>query len=177
MKSLISIFFLLFLFSCGTKVPFTNEIATEYSLDGDKELKKVQFFTSQTLILEKSSSSGNNSTDDSGVLVSSSNKNENRIIIPMYTKCVYEGMDKDSSFLIRFETGVGKTLSFAARKGQQSGKYYLVATWVQSKGGSLKYGNDTYNVTSTGGNTHLLVALKKLQQTNRKDRVVKGMKI
>ena len=79
--------------------------------------------------------------------------------------------------IIRFETGVGKTLTFAARPGQQTSKYYLVADWSSQKGGELKYGNETYVTASSSGNAHLMVVLKKLQRTKRKDRIVKGMKV
>lgn len=162
--------------SCGMKVPFTNNIKQEYGLDSEKEIKKVQFFTSSTLILEKSKSSGNAGTDESGVLISNSSKEQDRIIIPVNSKCVFEGFAADSSMMIRFETGVGKTLSFASRPGQNNGKYYLVAVWKNSTG-ELKYGTETYTVNSTGGNTHLLVVLKKIQNLKRKDRIVRGMKV
>ena len=37
------------LVSCGVKVPYTNEIKDEFSLDNEKKLRQVQFFTSATL--------------------------------------------------------------------------------------------------------------------------------
>jgi hypothetical protein len=163
--------------SCGVKVPYTNEIRDEFGLDSDKNVKKVQFYTSTTVILEKSKSSGNQGTSDSGALVTNSSKEENRIIIPVNTKCIFEGYGPEGELIIRFETGVGKTLTFAARPGQQTSKYYLVADWSSQKGGELKYGSESYTVASSAGNVHLMVVLKKLQRTKRKDRIVKGMKV
>lgn len=162
--------------SCGMKVPYTNNIRDEYGLNTEKDIKNVQFFTSSTLILEKSKSSGNQGTNESGVLVSNSSKEQDRVIIPVNTKCVFDGYGPDSTLMIRFETGVGKSLSFASRPGQNNGKYYLVAVWKNNQG-ELKYGSETYTVNSTGGNTHLLVVLKKLQTLKRKDRIVRGMKV
>ena len=52
--------------SCGTKVPYTNQIRDEFSLDSDKQLRKVQFFTSATIILEKSKSQEGQVTTDGG---------------------------------------------------------------------------------------------------------------
>lgn len=176
MKKILFILLVGVLASCGVKVPYTNEVRDEFGLEDEKQVKKVQFYTSSTIILEKSKSAGGQGTSDSGVLVSSSSKEQNRIIIPVNSKCVFEGYGPDGQLIIRFETGVGKVLTFAARPGQQSSKYYLVAEWTQ-KGGELKYGNETYVTASSSGNAYLMVAIKKLQRTKRKDRIVKGMKV
>lgn len=165
------------LLSCGTKVPYTNEIRDEFGLETDKSLRKVQFYTSGTIILEKSKSSGNQGTSDDGALVTNSSSEQDRVIIPINTKCVFDGFGPNGELMLRFEVGTGKTISFAVRANQTGGKYYLVADWTQDKGGKLTYGNETYYANSSSGNAYLMVVLKKLQKTKRKDRVVKGMKI
>jgi hypothetical protein len=165
------------LFSCGTKVPYTNEIRDEFGLDTDKQLRKVQFFTSATIILEKSKSSGNQGTSEDGALVTNSSKTEDRVIIPINTKCIFDAFGPNGELVLRFEVGVGKTVSFAVRANQTSGKYYLVADWTGDKGGKLTYGNETYYASTSSGNAYLMVVLKKLQKTKRKDRVVRGMKV
>jgi hypothetical protein len=177
MKTVILFSLLLVISACGVKVPYTNDVRDEFGLDNAKEVKKVQFYTSSTVILEKSKSSGNQGTSDAGVLVTNSSKEENRVIIPINTKCIFEGFGEDGALILRFETGVGKTLTFATRPNQQSSKYYLMADWSSQKGGELKYGNEDYYTASANGNAHLMVVLKKLQRTKRKDRIVKGMKV
>jgi hypothetical protein len=162
--------------SCGVKVPYTDEIKNEYSLD-ETSLKKVQFFTSATIILQRKNSLENQGTTTSGALVTNENSVENRIIIPVNTKCVFEKMEANGDLHVRFETGQNKTLRYAIRKGQNSGRYYLQATWEQNKGGQLDYGNLTYYATPESGNAYLLVVTKKLKKVRRKDRVVKGMKV
>lgn len=177
MKYALLVFIGITLVSCGTKVPYTNEIRDEFSLDSDKQLKKVQFYTSATIILEKSNSTGNQGTSDDGALVESSSKVQDRVIIPINTKGIFEGFGPNGEYLIRFEAGVGKQMNFALRPNQTSGKYYIVADWTQEKGGKITYGNETYYASSSSGNAYLNVILKKLQKTKRKDRVVKGMKV
>lgn len=177
MKYALFIIVAITLASCGTKVPYTNEIKEEFGLESDKALRKVQFFTSATIIMEKSKSSGNQGTDDDGSLVTSSSSEQDRVIIPINTKCVFDGFGPNGELVLRFEPGVGKTVTFAVRANQASGKYYLVADWTQDKGGKLSYGNETYYASSASGNAYLQVVLKKLQKTKRKDRVVKGMKV
>ena len=173
----ISIFLLaLLLGACGVKVPFTNEIRDEFELETDKDLRKVQFFTSETIILEKSKSSGNQSTTEDGALVTSSSNTQDRIIIPINTKCVFDGFGANKELMLRFELGAGKFLLFTTRGNQPSGRYYIKVD-ADGKGGKLSYGNETYYTTSVGSSSYLLVVLKKLQKTRRKDRVVKGMKV
>jgi len=165
----------LVLFSCGVKVPVTNQLKEEYDLN-EKNMKIVQFYTSQTIILQRSKTSGKQGTED-GKLVTSNNKEQDRIIIPSNTKCVFDSYGKDGEVLIRFELGAGKTLKFSLRPGQSSGKYYLDANWQAGKGGELNYGNEVYFATPDSGSAYLMVVLKKLNKTKRKDRVVKGMKV
>lgn len=165
----------LILVSCGTKVPYTNAIRDEYGLDSEKKIRQVQFYTSHTIKLERSKESGNQGTDDGGALVSNSSKEQDLITIPLGTECVFEQFGDDGEVLVRFETGVGNTLTFKMRQGQTSGKYYLVADWRNK--GEIEYGGATYNATSLSGQAYLTVIIKKLQKTKRKERIVKGMKV
>ena len=165
----------LMILSCGTKVPVTNELKEQYDLN-EKNMKIVQFYTSQTIILQKSKTSGSQGASE-GKLVTSKNSEQNRIIIPSNTKCVFDSYGKNGEVFIRFEVGVGKTLQFSIRPGQSSGKYYLDANWKPDLGGEISYGNETFYATPDSGSAYLMVVLKKLNKTKRKDRVVKGMKI
>lgn len=176
MKYVLFLFVGLFLVSCGTKVPFTSAIRDEFGLDDEKALAKVQFFTSASIFLERSKESGNQGTTSDGTLIQNSNKEQDRIIIPIGTKCVFESLDGDN-IVVRFEPGVGNTISFGMREGQSSGKYYLLADWTAKEGGKLEYGNTVYYATTASGTAYMQVMRKKLQKTKRKDRVVKGMKV
>lgn len=176
MKKYIAILLLgLLVFSCGVKVPMTNQLKQEYDLN-ENNMKKVQFYSSQTIILVKSKTSGSQGAVD-GKLVISKNSEQERIIIPVNAKCIFDSYDKDGSVIIRFELGAGKTIKFAVREGQASGKFYLDAKWISGKGGEMNYGGDTYYATPESGSAYLMVVLKKLNKTKRKDRVVKGLKV
>lgn len=176
MKYALILFVGLFLVSCGTKIPFTSAVRDEFGLDNEAALAKVQFFTSATIIFERNKESGNQGTTSGGTLIQNSNKEQDRIIIPIGTKCVFESLE-DENVIVRFEPGVGNTISFGMRAGQSSGKYYLLADWTQKEGGKLTYGNNDYFATTSSGTAYLQVVRKKLQKTKRKDRVVKGMKV
>lgn len=176
MKYVLFLFVGLFLASCGTPVPLTDKIRNDFGLDSDKAMAKVQFLTSATIILERSKESGNQGTTDDGTLIQNSSREQDRIIIPIGTKCVFDSFDGDN-IVVRFEPGVGHTISFGQRAGQSSGKYYLLADWTRKEGGELEYGNKVYYATTSSGTAYIQVLKKKLQRTKRKDRVVKGMKV
>ena len=168
----------LLLVSCGTRVPYTNQVRDEFGLDSEQMVKKVQFLTSATIILEKNKQSGGQATDDSGVLVSSSSNEQDAVTIPIGTECVFDSFGSNGELVVRFEPGAGKTISFAQRGGSNSGKYYFVADWKNGQnGGTLKYGNEMFLARPSSGTAFLLVKKKKLQKTKRKNRVVKGMKV
>lgn len=178
MKYLFILLILFIVFSCGVKVPFTEDIKKEYSLENVENMKKVQFYSSTTIVLEKSILRGGKPKTEDGTLVTSKNKIQDRIIIPLNTKCIFDSYDANGNVNIRFELGSGKTLKFGIRENQVTGRYYFVASnWDYEKGGEVQYGGETYYATSNSGNAFLLVVIKKLQKTRRKDRVVKGLKV
>ena len=164
--------------SCGARVPYTNQIRDEFGLDSEKTIKKVQFLTSSTIIFEKNKKSGNVGTNEDGTLVESSSNTQDRVIIPAGTKCVFENYGEGGALVLRFEVGVGKTITFAMRDNSVNGKYYLVADWNNGAArGTVSYGNELYTATQASATAYLQVIRKKLQKTKRKDRVVKGMKV
>ncbi len=164
--------------SCGVKVPFTEDLKKEFALENAENMKKVQFYTSTTIVLEKSITRGAKAKTEDGTLVNSKNNIQDRIIIPVNTKCIFDSYDANGSVNIRFELGSGKTIKFGIRENQVTGRYYFIANnWDYEKGGEVQYGGETYYATSNSGNAFLLVVIKKLQKTRRKDRVVKGLKV
>jgi hypothetical protein len=170
---------ILFVFiSCGVKVPFTDDIKKEYNLDNAENMKKVQFYTSNTIVLEKSILRGSKAKTEDGTLVTSKDKIQDRIIIPINTKCIFDSYDANGNVNIRFELGAGKTIKFGVRENQVTGRYYFVANnWDYEKGGEVKYGGDTYFASANSGNSFLLVVIKKLQKTRRQERVLRGLKV
>lgn len=178
MKYLGIIALVFLLASCGAKVAYTDQIKEDFNLYTEAHMKKVQFYISQTIVLQRVKQTGGQGTTSDGALVTNSNREENRITIQAQTPGIFESYGKNNEMLIRFEVGQGRYLSFKVRQANNSNaKYYLEATWDMNKGGELMYGNEKYTVESYAGNAYLMVMLKKLQKTKRQDRVVKGLKV
>jgi hypothetical protein len=163
--------------SCGARVPFTSQMIEDYNLYSEKQLAKVQFYTSQTITLNrvKKVASGNHASN--GVLVENSSNHQDRITIQAQTPGIVEKSGEDGQIYIRFEQGKGKFLSFKVRPNAQNGRFYLDAQFTMNNGGELTYGEDRYSVSSAAGQTYLMVVVKKIQNSTSRDRVVRGMKI
>lgn len=162
--------------SCATKVPYTQQIREDFSLD-ETSLKQVQFYTSRAIILERQGERETTATTgQAGDLVVNETSSSERIVIPANRPCIFEGMEKDGSILIRFELGEGRYLRFNQRREGAQERFHLVAEWRDGRG-ELDYDNAVYFAVSGSSAAYLLVKLKKWQKNKRKDRVVKGMKV
>lgn len=168
--------------SCGVKVPYTNQIRDEFSLDTDEKMRQVQFFTSHTIILNQDKKIDSENTTQNGTLVSSSSSKKESIIIPAGTKCVFEDFGSKGEIRVRFELGEGKMISFATKADNSSvnKRYYFDADWNAQSGAKINYGENVYKIDLLRGSprtAHLLVVKKRLEKSKRKERVVKGMKV
>lgn len=176
MKVLIALFTIVLLGSCATKVPYTTKIKADFDLSEDK-MKKVQFYTSETIILERSDNQQSvATTGSSGELVTSERSTSERIVIPANRPCVFEELEEDGTVQIRFELGGGRVLRFAERQNIANGRFYLVAQWADGKG-ELDYGGSVYYAVRGSASAYLMVKLKNWKKNQRKDRVIKGMKV
>ncbi len=183
MRLLAILGFLIVLTSCGVKVPFTPQIRDEFNLDSDDKLRKVQFFTSHTIILNQDNKSDAQNSTQNGTLVSSSNSKKESIIIPAGTKCVFEEFGPKGEIRVRFELGDKRYIAFMTKaEGGNSAnrRFYFDADWNAQGGPRVNYGENVYKVDLMRGSprtAHLMVVKRRLEKTRRKERIVKGMRV
>jgi len=159
----------------SVKLPFTIGIKNEFNLTSST-LKKVQFYTSGTIILEPVTES-KQSNISSGSLYNVVTS-QNRVIIPINTPCIIESTNTNGSLNVRFENASGSILNFAAR-GALDSKYYFMADWSNSNSNNwiVTYQGQKYRINSAAGNVYLMVKMKGFSMKKRKERVVGGMKV
>lgn len=182
MKYIVLLSLALTIVSCGVKVPYTTQIRDEFGLDTEEKMSKVQFFVSGTIYLDEEKRNDNQNTTQNGTLISSSSSSKESVIIPINTRCVFDGFGTKGELLVRFETGEEKVIPFATKEGGAStGKRFYFSPETTNSGSFVKYGSSRYkvrtNVTSDPRNVHLLVVKRRLDRSKRKERVVKGMKV
>lgn len=174
MKStiLISAIIALFTFSsCRSgKVPFTQELKTQCGLS-ETSLKKVQFYTSDEIVLYKVQEDGDASVNK-GVLLIQNKKDCEKIVILKNTPCILEQVIDEHKILFSFEVGNGKFIAFG---NTSKGSYSLLAKDWENSVGTLKYANKTY--ATENGDVYLNVVLKKINKLRSKERLVKGRKV
>jgi hypothetical protein len=171
----------IFLSSCGTKIPYTTAIRDEFSLDSEAKLRQVQFYTSHTIILNQINKQSSELTTQNGALVSSSSSQSESVVIPAGTRCIFETFGDAGQLMVRFETGDQRYIPFTTKSdGASIRRYYLDADWSAQGGARINYGGNEYKVDLTRGaprSAHLLIVKKKLERTKRKERVVRGLKV
>jgi|SRR5690554_5212836 len=176
MRILTALIVVFILGSCANSIPYTEKLRSEYDLTPEK-LKKIQFYTSETIILERSEDQSKMvTTGKSGEVVKSETSTSERVIIPARRKGILERVEEDGSVLVRFEVGQNKFLSFKERPNISNGRLYLEAQWVNGRG-ELDYGNAVYFAVRGSSSAYLMVKLKDFSKQQHKDRVVKGTKV
>ncbi len=156
--------------SCATKVPFTSDIQNEYKFS-EERLKKVQFYTSDEIVLIKTKQDGDVAILD-GKLLIRNEKNVEKVVIKKNTPCVLEQVVESNKFLFSFEYGKDRVLLFG---NNSTGYYSLMSKEWKNKVGSVDYANKTY--ITNNGNVFLKIKVKKLNQLKGKQRTIKGRKI
>ncbi len=159
--------------ACSPKVPYTTALATKYQLT-ESELKKVQFYTSEDIVLSTKESSSKTETENGNIVVNS-NTAEDQIIIKKGTPGILEKQVGSDKLNISFEVGEGKDLVFGS-VGKQEPYRLQAENWDNGKG-KLLYGGKTYYASGYSGTAHLMVYIKKFQKKKSNQTVVEGRKV
>ncbi len=173
---------LFFLVSCGVKVPYTDELRNEFSLDTDEKMRNVQFSISQTIILDQEYKLENQNTTENGTLIAFSNSKKEALIIPAGTKCIFEEFGANGEIKVRFELGDDKYLVFSSKSDVvRNRRFTLQADWAAQGGPKINYGGNVFRIDLQRGfnarSSYLQVLKRNLQKNRRKDRIIKGLKV
>jgi hypothetical protein len=183
--------FLFFCFSCSNKmqpkktpekkedtvyVAFTKGLRQRVA-NNNIDIKKVQFFIDQKLILRRTLGS-EKAEVQSGVILFEKGAYINEIIIPAFTPGVCENVNGDR-LRISFEKQ-GNYIEFAAL----SDSYFKLtgSNWDVANGtADINYDNFTYKVQcascSSAGEAKLVVIKKEIDNMQQMQRVVEGRKV
>lgn len=172
MKTLLTFSLLFFFVCCSPKVAYYNGIKEKYKLE-ESEIKKIQFYTSNDIILYKSVSESDRKTDK-GELIVSNKTAENRLIIKKGTRGVLMKIENPNRMLISFETD-DKTLAFESVS--EAGQYKLKTDTIVDGKAKVNYGDQSYFVSQGNGSVYLVFKIKKLNKRKSNDKIVGGRKV
>lgn len=158
-------------------VAFTKALRQRV-LNSNLDLKRVQFFVDQKLILRRTLGS-EKAEVESGVILFEKGAYVNEIVIPAYTPGVCESVNGDR-MRVSFEKQ-GNFLEFAALGDNTTFK--LAGTnWDTVNGtADVTYENFTYKIQcatcNSAGDAKLVVIKKEIDSLNQQQRVVEGRKV
>ena len=157
-------------------VPFTSGLEQKI-LHDSLDLKKVQFFVDQKLVLKRSLGSQKTNIK-SGVIVFENGEYINEIVIPKYTPGIIENVD-GNHLMVSFEV---KNNNIEFGPGKYTPNYFMLYAKTWNNGaGQLTYDNENYRVTcgscDNASIAKLVVRKKQADDYNNHQRIVKGRKV
>ncbi len=158
--------------SCSPRLtPLSDEVIKDYKL-GPAELQKIQFYTSQDIVLSRRAETGDLSIRSGKIKVIDGEKVE-QVVIPARTPGVFVTSPKNDRIAVSFEKDNQHFLVFGPnpRKGNQ---YTLLGKEWKRKGGKITYGASTWWTPVESSFTTLMVDMSKARKVKVKSHRVKG---
>jgi len=174
MKQIILLLSTIVIFSsCKTLTPFTETIRQKNNLSL-QDLKSVQFYTSQDILLNREISNSKNQII-SGKIKVENNRQIEEILIPHGTPCLVVDTTKNGRIKLSFSQNDEKSLTFGLTPN--SPRYVLLAEKWNGKEGDVHYGSDVYITKGFSYNANLEVNMKDILKIKRKYKREKGRKL
>lgn len=164
-----------FITSCSPKLTTFSERIYDAGDWSERDLKDIQFYVSDHIILRRQLTSGKSKIEDGEIKVINGRKVE-EVIIKKGTPGVFMSREDNDRLAVSFESGKNKNLLFGAN-AKRGGNYALLAKWEDRNSGKVKYAGKNWRVILNGEIPMLQVDLKKNTKTTRKSRVAKGRKV
>ena len=165
---------LLFLSSCNSLTPFTQEIYSDLNL-ASEEIKSVQFYLSQDIVLYKDIETDEARVEDGKIKLKERHKSK-EIVIRSGTPGVVIFMPKENRFAVSFENDDNKFLVFGPNK-RNNNRYTLLGKEWGNNYGKVTYGGETYTTSLHNSMAALMVNINKIQNHTVKRKQLNGRKV
>ncbi len=160
---------------CGpTYRPFTAQMQDKFGWTED-DLKHVQFYLSNDIVLRRNLSKGESVIDDGKIVIERGTRIE-EIIIPEGTPGVLQFMPKSNRMAISFERGGEKFLMFGPNP-KFDGRYMLLGSTWDRKMGEVTYQGKKYHTSSRSALASLLVDINSVHKVTVSRRKASGRRI
>jgi len=162
------------LFSCSPKVPFTQAIREKYNLS-ENELKAIQFYTSDIIVLKRGEMSPKEKDTKEGTLTITSGNKVEQVTIKAGTPCVVEQVYDGNRISVSFEDGKNKFLVFGSMNSRKG--LYVLQVIDDNNKATINYGEKLYYASTGSDPVFLVLKVKSLNNLEVHEKVVKGKKI
>jgi hypothetical protein len=176
-KNLIPVVGMLFLLSaCGpTLRPFTQDLYDDYSWS-DYELKKIQFYLSDDIILRREISAGASEIIEGEIKLIEGRQIE-EVVIRRGTPGVFLFSPKKERFAVSFDATSDEKFLIFGPNPKANDRYVLMASEWRRRGGTVTYGGRKWRVDVSDAWATLMIDLEKVNNTSVKKEVATGRKV
>lgn len=171
---LIFISTLVFLSSCNSLTPFTQDIYSDLEIS-DEEIKSVQFYLSQDIVLYKTLNTDEAIVEDGKIKLKERQKAK-EILIAKGTPGVIIFMPKEDRFAVSFDNDDDKFLIFGPNE-RLDDRYTLLGKEWDDGYGEVTYGGEVYTTSTRNAMASLLVNVNKMQNYTVKRKQASGRRI
>ncbi len=154
--------------------PLTQDVMEEYKL-GPEELKQIQFYTSQDIVLSRRAESGDLRIKSGKIKIVEGEKVE-QVIIPAGTPGVFVFSPKSERIAVSFEKDDRHYLVFGPNP-KRGDRYSLLGKKWKRSGGKVTYGDATWWTPVESSYATLLVDLRKARKIKLKQRRIQGRRV
>lgn len=177
LKNLLPVLGMLFLLSsCGpTLRPFTQDLYDDYSWS-DSQLKKIQFYLSDDIVLKREASGGSSEILDGEIKIIEGRKVE-QVVIKKGTPGVFLFSPKSERFAVSFDATSDEKYLMFGPSPKAGDRYVLMASEWKHRGGIVTYGGKKWKVNASSAWSTLMVDLKKINQTSVNRETATGRKV
>lgn len=165
---------LLFMSSCTSLTPFTQEIYSDLNLDNE-EIKSVQFYLSQDIVLYKDIATDEARIEDGKIKLKERHKSS-EIVIKSGTPGVVIFLPKENRFAVSFENDDKKFLVFGPNQRNHD-RYTLLGREWGNQFGKVTYGGEVYTTSLHNSMAALMVNVNKIQNHTVKRKQLNGRKV
>jgi hypothetical protein len=161
--------------ACSNKLSyFTDELNERYRWTDD-ELKKIQFYVSQDIVMKREITGGDREIVSGKIKIEDGRQIE-EVVIRKGTPGAFLFSPKADRFAIGFEESSERYLIFGPSP-KYSDRFVLMASDWDRRSGEVTYDSKTWKVSSDNAYAALLVDLRKINKVDVNSRVVKGRKV
>ena len=179
MKALNLFFFactsLLVFSSCARLTYFTEDLYEQQRWTDD-ELRQIQFYISQDVVLKRELTGGK-SEIISGKIKMENGRRIEQVIIPKGTPGTFLFSPKPNRFAIAFEDGGDKRYLMFGPSPKYSDRFVMLASDWNRRSGKVTYDGKKWRVSSDDAYAALMVDLKKVERYDKKSRTAKGRRV
>ncbi|HRI00339.1 MAG TPA: hypothetical protein PK006_04730 [Saprospiraceae bacterium] len=162
--------------SCSPKLTSFNQKLYENQNWNEEELKKIQFYLSDNIVLRRKAENGVTEIKNGKIKTINGEKVE-EIVFKRGTPGVYLFSPKEERFAISFEEGDEQKYLIFGPNPKMGNRYTLFGKEWSRNSGSVTYQEKEYYTSSESAYTTLLVDLRRRKNIEKETHVVKGRRL